>query len=169
MSLQKEDVYETEDLPEDDQQLIEDEVHEGEEVQRVHIDVGEAMKRFKGRLVNAENVDFSDSIARKKRRGYGGGAYVLEVVGPYADENETLEQKLTRLECEVNDLVEALRFQEPQKEDKSEARVAREDYLISLLEELKAMKVKRNMIEISPGNEEKYVAVELYDVFFFSF
>lgn len=30
MSLRKEDVYETEDLPEDDQQMIEDEIAESE-------------------------------------------------------------------------------------------------------------------------------------------
>lgn len=30
MSLRKEDVYETEDLPEDDQQMIEDEITESE-------------------------------------------------------------------------------------------------------------------------------------------
>lgn len=36
---------------------------------------------------------------------------MLEVVGPYADEAETLEQKYTRLKCEINDLAEALQAQ----------------------------------------------------------
>uniref|UniRef100_A0A915Q404 Uncharacterized protein n=1 Tax=Setaria digitata TaxID=48799 RepID=A0A915Q404_9BILA len=153
MSLRKEDVYETEDLPEDDQQMVEDEVTESEEVERVHIDVDSAMKRFKGRLVNAENVDFSDSIARKKRCGYGGGSYVLEVVGPYADETETLEQKFTRLNCELNDLKEALQSQE--LTEKSGACVIREDDLIVMLETLKALQINRDTVITSARNEKK--------------
>uniref|UniRef100_A0A0R3S623 Dynactin subunit 2 n=1 Tax=Elaeophora elaphi TaxID=1147741 RepID=A0A0R3S623_9BILA len=153
MSLRKEDVYETEDLPEDDQQMIEDEIAESEEVERVHIDVESAMKRFKGRLLSAENVDFSDSIARRRRCGYGGGSYVLEVVGPYADETETLEQKFTRLNCEINDLAETLRAQKVS--EKPDACVVHEEDLIVMLETLKALQINRDTVTTAVQNEKK--------------
>ncbi|EFO16078.1 hypothetical protein LOAG_12430 [Loa loa] len=153
MSLRKEDVYETEDLPEEDQQMIEDEIAESEEVERVHIDVDNALKRFRGRLLSTENVDFSDSIARRRRRGYGGGSYVLEVVGPYADETETLEQKFTRLNCEINDLAETLHAQKVS--EKPDACVIHEEDLIAMLETLKALQINRDSITTSVQSEKK--------------
>ncbi|VDK68974.1 unnamed protein product [Litomosoides sigmodontis] len=153
MSLQKEDVYETEDLPEDDQQIIEDEIIESEEVERMHIDVDSAMKRFKGRILNAEDVDFSDSIARRRRCGYGSGSYVLEVVGPYADESETLEQKFNRLNCEINDLAEAVQAQKVS--GKVGACVVHEEDLIAMLETLKALQISRDTITTSLGSEKR--------------
>ncbi|VDN04691.1 unnamed protein product [Thelazia callipaeda] len=152
MSYQKEDVYETEDLPEDDQQMIEDDFTESE-VERVHIDVDNAMKRFKGRLLSAENVDFSDSVARRKRYGYGGGSYVLEVVGPYADETETLEQKFTRLKLEVEGLVEAMQIKK-ELEKPNTSFVAEED-LLAILETLKAMQIRRDNASLYFHNLEK--------------
>uniref|UniRef100_A0A914R3C0 Uncharacterized protein n=1 Tax=Parascaris equorum TaxID=6256 RepID=A0A914R3C0_PAREQ len=47
MSIQKEDVYETEDLPEAEQHM---------QVERIHIDMETALKRFKGRMINADHV-----------------------------------------------------------------------------------------------------------------
>nr|CDP93615.1 BMA-DNC-2, isoform d [Brugia malayi] len=179
MSLRKEDVYETEDLPEDDQQMIEDEMNESEEIERVHIDVDNAMKRFKGRLLSTENVeiervhidvdnamkrfkgrllstenvDFSDSIVRRKRCGYGGGSYVLEVIGPYADETETLEQKFTRLNCEINDLAESLR--EQKVSEKPDSCVVHEEDLIAMLETLKALQMNKDDITTCVQSEKK--------------
>ncbi|VDN91403.1 unnamed protein product [Brugia pahangi] len=153
MSLRKEDVYETEDLPEDDQQMIEDEMNESEEIERVHIDVDSAMKRFKGRLLSTENVDFSDSIVRRKRCGYGGGSYVLEVIGPYADETETLEQKFTRLNCEINDLAESLR--EQKVSEKPDSCVVHEEDLIAMLETLKALQMNKDDITTCVQSEKK--------------
>ncbi|KAL4002172.1 Dynamitin family protein [Acanthocheilonema viteae] len=158
MSLRKEDVYETEDLPEDDQQMIEDEVAESEEIERIHIDVDNAMKRFKGRLVSAENVDFSDSIARRRRCGYGSGSYVLEVVGPYADEAETLEQKFTRLNCEINDLAETIQAQKVS--DRSDSCVVNEEDLIAMLETLKALQVNRDTVTTPVQSEKKNSKLE---------
>ncbi|KAM3724373.1 putative dynactin subunit [Dirofilaria immitis] len=153
MSLRKEDVYETEDLPEDDQQMIEDEIIESEEVERVHIDVDNAMKRFRGRLLSSENVDFSDSIVRRRRRGYGGGSYVLEVLGPYTDETETLEQKFVRLNCEVNDLAEALQAQKVA--EKPDASVVHEEDLIAILDTLKALQIDKDNVAASVQSEKR--------------
>uniref|UniRef100_A0A2K6WKI7 Uncharacterized protein n=1 Tax=Onchocerca volvulus TaxID=6282 RepID=A0A2K6WKI7_ONCVO len=158
MSLRKEDVYETEDLPEDDQQMIGDEIVESEEIERLHIDVDNAMKKFKGRLLSAENVDFSDSISRRRRRGYGSGSYVLEVVGPYADETETLEQKFTRLKCEINDLMEAVQAQK--MSEKPNASVVNEEELIAMLETLNALQIDKDTIVTSTQNEKKDNKIE---------
>ncbi|VDD87952.1 unnamed protein product [Enterobius vermicularis] len=137
MSLQKEDVYETEDLPEVDQYVRQEEAYESEDVQKIHIDVDSALKRFQGRLLDANTVDFSDSIDRRRRVGYGSGAYVLEVVGPESGESETLRQKFSRLSFELNDLLETL-----QKQEKEGGREGSEgiDYndVVSMLATLKA-------------------------------
>uniref|UniRef100_A0A0N5AGZ7 Dynactin subunit 2 n=1 Tax=Syphacia muris TaxID=451379 RepID=A0A0N5AGZ7_9BILA len=120
MSIQKEDVYETEDLPEVDQPIAQEETYESEDVEKIHIDVDNALKRFQGRLLNADNVDFSDSIARRRRAGYGSGAYVLEVVGNECGEPENIEQKFNRLNYELNDLLEAIQKEDEEKKKETQ-------------------------------------------------
>ncbi|VDO72742.1 unnamed protein product, partial [Onchocerca flexuosa] len=91
--------------------------------------------------------------ARRRRRGYGSGAYVLEVIGPYADETETLEQKFTRLNCEINDLTEAVQAQK--MSEKPDASVVNEEDLIALLETLKALQIEKDTIGTSTQSEKK--------------
>lgn len=55
MSVQKEDVYETEDVVVIDETLPE-ERYDNPEIERVHIDLDGALKRFGGRMVNAKDV-----------------------------------------------------------------------------------------------------------------
>lgn len=52
--------------------------------------------------------DFSDSLVKRRRRGYGGGAYVLELIGTDFGQPETAEQKFNRLHHEINELSEQL-------------------------------------------------------------
>jgi len=102
-----------------------DEEHfDSDSIIRTYVDVKEAFQQFRGKLLNADDVgklsigilicaifvDFSDSLIKRRRRGYGGGAYVLEIVGNATDEPETLEQKYHRLTYEINELGEQLQL-----------------------------------------------------------
>lgn len=142
MSIQKEDVYETEDLPEAEQHMRYEETNENsEEVERIHIDMETALKRFKGRMINADHVDFSDSIARKRRTGYGSGAYVLEVVGPNVDETETIEQKFHRLNYELIELAEAVMMQK--EKSKENTSTVDESDVIAMLDTVRAVHLNK--------------------------
>ncbi len=55
-----------------------------------------------------EIADFSDSLVKRRRKGYGGGAYVLELIGTDFGQPETPEQKFNRLHLEINELSEQL-------------------------------------------------------------
>lgn len=155
MSIQKEDVYETEDLPEVDQYVRQEEAYESEDVQRIHIDVDSALKRFQGRLLDAGSVDFSDSIARRRRAGYGSGAYVLEVIGSESEEQETLKQKFNRLNYELNDLLETLQKKEDEKDKDVNEGIEHSD-IIAMLATLKACQSGSKPI---PSSESKTVKV----------
>ncbi|VDM47953.1 unnamed protein product [Toxocara canis] len=142
MSVQNEDVYETEDLPEDEQHLREEEAQENsEEVERIHIDMESALKRFKGRMINADHVDFSDSIARKRRTGYASGAYVLEVIGPDVDETETIDQKFHRLNYELVELAEAMK--EQKENSKEKASTINEGDVVAMLDAVRAVHLNK--------------------------
>uniref|UniRef100_A0A914WFC7 Uncharacterized protein n=1 Tax=Plectus sambesii TaxID=2011161 RepID=A0A914WFC7_9BILA len=106
---QNEDVYETSDLPEDDQHLkATDERFESDAIERVQLDVTDAFNKFKGKTLATDDVDFSDSLVKRRRRGYGGGSYVLELIGTESGQPETPEQKCNRLHHEINELSEQL-------------------------------------------------------------
>lgn len=54
MSVIKETIYETPDIPEVEE-IQEPETFENKEVERVHLDVDAAIKRFAGRFISAED------------------------------------------------------------------------------------------------------------------
>lgn len=106
MSAQKEIVYETEDVPSEDP-IETEEQFDDVDVEKIHVDLDGAMKLFGNRLLNADAVDFSDSLTNsRKKRGYKSGQYVLEIVGKEYGEKETVDQKYRRLRCEVEELME---------------------------------------------------------------
>jgi dynactin-2 len=107
MATQKEDVYETEDIPETPNEINDEDFHSAD-IEKLYTDVDGALKKFGGRLLDASNADFSDSILPRRRKGYGSGQYVLEVIGPNYDEPETPEQKLNRIRCEINELQQSV-------------------------------------------------------------
>ncbi|TKR78246.1 hypothetical protein L596_019084 [Steinernema carpocapsae] len=110
MSIQKEDIFETPDYPEEEP-VEREETFESEHIESIHVNMDAAMKKFKGRMINADCVDFSDSLWNRRRKGYGSGKYVLEVVGKeHADrEHETVEQKFNRIHCELGELAEMVK------------------------------------------------------------
>lgn len=100
--MSKEDVYETEDYSSPEISNVE-ENFDNPDIETIHVDIDSAIKRFGNRLLNADDVDFSDSL-NKKRRGYRSGNYVLEIVGSENKDNETIEQKIERLRFELEEL-----------------------------------------------------------------
>ena len=72
----------------------------------MQLDVGAAFQRFKGKQLSAEGVDFSDSVGARRRRGYRGGEYVLELVGRRGEEEESVEARFNRLRQEIVELGE---------------------------------------------------------------
>jgi uncharacterized coiled-coil DUF342 family protein len=105
MSVIKETIYETPDIPEVEE-IQEPETFENKEVERVHLDVDAAIKRFAGRFISAEDSDFSAFEHRRRPKGYSTGHYVIEYVGPEFDKPETPEQKYNRLVMEISELKE---------------------------------------------------------------
>ncbi|KAJ8917754.1 hypothetical protein NQ315_005205 [Exocentrus adspersus] len=99
------DVYEANELPESEQtaDFYED---ENEPIEKIHISVGDAYNKFKGKFLNASNVDFSSRIGRKIRTGYDATSGEWELVG--SGENETPIQRYHRLQCEMKELLEEI-------------------------------------------------------------
>uniref|UniRef100_A0A1I8AVP4 Dynactin subunit 2 n=1 Tax=Steinernema glaseri TaxID=37863 RepID=A0A1I8AVP4_9BILA len=110
MSTQKEDVFETPDYPEEEP-VEREETFDSEHIESIHVNVDAALKRFKGRMLSADAVDFSDNLWNRRRQGYGSGKFVLEIVGKEnaEREHETVEQKFNRLYCEVGELAEMIK------------------------------------------------------------
>ncbi|KHJ87266.1 hypothetical protein OESDEN_12964 [Oesophagostomum dentatum] len=141
----KEDVYESEDLPESEQFLAgfnsrpREESTDQENVELIHIDINAARQRFKDSTLNTRDVDFSDSIAKRRGKSYGSSHYVLEVVGKEFSEPETTEQKFNRLACEIDELAQQL------KDDSVKPTLTvNESSLADLADELKAVKVYKS-------------------------
>ncbi|XP_050439964.1 dynactin subunit 2 [Adelges cooleyi] len=99
------DVYETSDLPEDDQQLDYME-EENEDIDRVHIDTSEAYDRFKNQIVGADNIDFSDKLGKKLKTGYRSKNEHWELGAQ--GEKETPLEKYYRLKLETEELVQEI-------------------------------------------------------------
>ncbi|CAB3378752.1 Hypothetical predicted protein [Cloeon dipterum] len=99
------DVYETEDLPEADQnQDIQEE--ENEFIEKPNLNVDSAFGKFRGKILFSDRVDFSDKLSRHPRTGYDAVSVEYEVVG--RGEKETPIQKFQRLQCEITELTEEI-------------------------------------------------------------
>ncbi|ENN70750.1 dynactin subunit 2 [Dendroctonus ponderosae] len=97
------DVYESVDLPESEQA---DNFYEpeNEPVEKLEISSEEAYNKFKGKFLNAANVDFSERLGKQFRTGYDviNGDWELAGQG----KRETPIQKYQRLQCEMKELLE---------------------------------------------------------------
>ncbi|KAJ3602198.1 hypothetical protein NHX12_029957 [Muraenolepis orangiensis] len=93
------DVYETGDLPEDDQAQFESEELCSDSVERIVVNPNAAYDKFKDKHVN-----FSDRISLNKRVGYESGEY--EILGEGSGVKETPQQKYQRLVNEIQELTQ---------------------------------------------------------------
>ncbi|EEB12289.1 dynactin subunit, putative [Pediculus humanus corporis] len=103
-SPDEKDVYETDDLPEADQDPEYTE-SESESIERPHLDISKAHSRFRDKfLICNKDVDFSDKYRRKRNTGYKALHGDWEIAGE--GDNETIFQRCNRLNCEFNELLE---------------------------------------------------------------
>nr|XP_061814401.1 dynactin subunit 2-like isoform X1 [Nerophis lumbriciformis] len=121
------DVYETGDLPEDDQAQFESLLQELEElcsdsVERIVVNPNAAYDKFKDKHVNTKGLDFSDRISRSRRVGYESGEF--ESLGEGCGVKETPQQKYQRLVSEIQELCQEVdTIQAITKESNAEERL----------------------------------------------
>ncbi|XP_060544967.1 dynactin subunit 2 [Pantherophis guttatus] len=96
------DVYETSDLPEDDQAEFDAEELTSTSVEHIIVNPNAAYDKFKDKRVGTKGLDFSDRIGKSKRTGYESGDY--EILGEGLHVKETPQQKYQRLLHEVQEL-----------------------------------------------------------------
>ncbi|XP_026529709.1 dynactin subunit 2 isoform X6 [Pseudonaja textilis] len=96
------DVYETCDLPEDDQAEFDAEELTSTSVEHIIVNPNAAYDKFKDKRVGTKGLDFSDRIGKSKRTGYESGDY--EILGEGLHVKETPQQKYQRLLHEVQEL-----------------------------------------------------------------
>ncbi|CAL8340170.1 unnamed protein product [Merluccius merluccius] len=116
------DVYETGDLPEDDQAQFESEELCSDSVERIVVNPNAAYDKFKDKHVSTKGLDFSDRISRRKRVGYESGEY--EILGEGSGVKETPQQKYQRLVNEIQELTQEVdTIQATTKESSAEERL----------------------------------------------
>lgn len=116
------DVYETSDLPEDDQAQFESEELCSDSVERIVVNPNAAYDKFKDKHVSAKGLDFSDRISKNRRVGYESGDYELLAEG--CGVKETPQQKYQRLVNEIHELCQDVeKIQTSTKESGAEERL----------------------------------------------
>ncbi|KAI1705688.1 dynamitin domain-containing protein [Ditylenchus destructor] len=115
MAAQSETVYETESVKSEEPIEVEEQF-DNPGVEKIHVDVESAAKHFEDRLLNADFVDFSDTVSNIRKRGYKSGHYVLDIEED--EEEETIDQKFRRLRREVQELMDAVNMEREKPERK---------------------------------------------------
>ncbi|XP_067170114.1 dynactin subunit 2 [Apteryx mantelli] len=116
------DVYETSDLPEDDQAEFDAEELTSTSVEHLIVNPNAAYDKFKDKRVGTKGLDFSDRISKTKRTGYESGEY--EILGEGVGAKETPQQRYQRLLHEVQELAgEVERIQSTVKESAAEEKL----------------------------------------------
>uniref|UniRef100_A0AAR2M4Q8 Dynactin subunit 2 n=1 Tax=Pygocentrus nattereri TaxID=42514 RepID=A0AAR2M4Q8_PYGNA len=116
------DVYETSDLPEDDQAQFESEELCSDSVERIVVNPNAAYDKFKDKRVGTKGLDFSDRISKTRRVGYESGEYELLAEG--CGVKETPQQKYQRLVNEIQELTQEVEhIQANVKESSAEERL----------------------------------------------
>ncbi|XP_062453278.1 dynactin subunit 2 isoform X1 [Rhea pennata] len=116
------DVYETSDLPEDDQAEFDAEELTSTSVEHLIVNPNAAYDKFKDKRVGTKGLDFSDRISKTKRTGYESGEY--EILGEGLGTKETPQQRYQRLLHEVQELAgEVERIQSTVKESAAEEKL----------------------------------------------
>ncbi|XP_050418061.2 dynactin subunit 2 [Patella vulgata] len=115
------DVFETSELPEDDQVAqIEAEECDNDNIEKIKLDTKAAYSAFKGKGVKSDGVDFSDRIGKSSKTGYDVSQTEYEIVGEGGVARETPQQKYQRLQHEMRELAEEVsQIKESVKDEKS--------------------------------------------------
>ncbi|XP_073519408.1 dynactin subunit 2 [Phyllobates terribilis] len=116
------DIYETSDLPEDDQAEFDAEELTSTSVEHIIVNPNAAYDKFKDKKVGTKGLDFSDRISKTKRTGYESGEY--EILGDGIGLKETPQQKYQRLLHEVQELTQEVeKIQSTLKESAAEEKL----------------------------------------------
>ncbi|KAA0712653.1 Dynactin subunit 2 [Triplophysa tibetana] len=116
------DVYETSDLPEDDQAQFESEELCSDSVERIVVNPNAAYDKFKDKHISTKGLDFSERISKSRRVGYESGDYELLAEG--CGLKETPQQKYQRLVNEIHELCQDVEnIQVSTKESSAEERL----------------------------------------------
>ncbi|XP_072041920.1 dynactin subunit 2-B-like isoform X2 [Amphiura filiformis] len=99
------DVFETNDLPEDDQQASNAELN-SESVEKLPINTDTAYGKFKDKKLHSGAIDFSDRITHSRRTGYAVPRTEYEILEEGSLVKETPVQKFQRLQHEMRELSE---------------------------------------------------------------
>lgn len=116
------DIYETSDLPEDDQAEFDAEELTSTSVEHIIVNPNAAYDKFKDKKIGTKGLDFSDRISKSKRTGYESGDY--EILGEGTGVKETPQQKYQRLLHEVQELTQEVeKIQSTVKESAAEEKL----------------------------------------------
>uniref|UniRef100_A0A8D0CDG0 Dynactin 2 (p50) n=1 Tax=Scleropages formosus TaxID=113540 RepID=A0A8D0CDG0_SCLFO len=122
LAFNEPDVYETSDLPEDDQAQFESEELCSDSVERIVVNPNAAYDKFKDKRVSTKGLDFSDRISKSRRVGYESGDYEILAVG--CGVKETPQQKYQRLVNEIQELTQEVdNIQATTRESSAEERL----------------------------------------------
>ncbi|XP_063808421.1 dynactin subunit 2 [Pseudophryne corroboree] len=129
------DVYETSDLPEDDQAEFDAEELTSTSVEHIIVNPNAAYDKFKDKKVGTQQLDFSDRISKSKRTGYESGEY--EILGEGVGLKETPQQKYQRLLHEFQELTQEVeKIQSTVKESATEEKLT----AVALAKQVAALK-----------------------------
>ncbi|XP_046862525.1 dynactin subunit 2-like isoform X1 [Xenia sp. Carnegie-2017] len=101
------DVFETNDegVAKTNDQISTQDEFESNDIEHVNVDKKEAFNKFKGKYLNSNSTDFSETIGKPMMRGYETyGEY--EIIANRSITKETPEQKFKRLQLEMQELLE---------------------------------------------------------------
>uniref|UniRef100_W5LDL3 Dynactin 2 (p50) n=1 Tax=Astyanax mexicanus TaxID=7994 RepID=W5LDL3_ASTMX len=116
------DVYETSELPEDDQAQFESEELCSDSVERIVVNPNAAYDKFKDKRVGTKGLDFSERISKTRRVGYESGDY--ELLAESCGVKETPQQKYQRILNEIQELTQEVEhIQVSTKESSAEERL----------------------------------------------
>uniref|UniRef100_S4RRQ6 Dynactin 2 (p50) n=1 Tax=Petromyzon marinus TaxID=7757 RepID=S4RRQ6_PETMA len=147
IALNEPDVFETTDLPEDDQAQFESEELNSVSVERIVVSPNAAFDEFKEKHVSSKDTDFSDRISKGRRTGYEAGDYEMLEDGSKA--KETPQQWYQRLQHEIRELAEEVQSvqtlaQDTDKEDKLSPVVLSEQ-VSGLRQQLASLQLERSL------------------------
>ncbi|KAK6018251.1 Dynamitin [Ostertagia ostertagi] len=131
----KEDVYESEDLPESEQFINSFSARstvdstDNENIELIHLDIDAARKRFKDRTLNTQNM----TSPTQSLKGEGNR---MEVQCTYSEPE--LLSRIHRIACEIDELAQQL-----QEDSAKTTPMVNESSLAALAEELKGVKVSK--------------------------
>ncbi|XP_046565724.1 dynactin subunit 2-like [Haliotis rubra] len=115
------DVFETNELPEDDQAIHQDATDVSPDcVEKLPIDTKAAHSIFKGKEASSSGIDFSDRISKSRRTGYDVHQAEYEILEQGSTAKETPQQKYQRLQHEIRELAEEVnQIKDTVKDEKS--------------------------------------------------